>query len=467
MARSVLDRYCVPSPVADNTCLPQTVEVLALLLNNPAAPTWTDAEPLYDRALETNVKQIKATLIVAPETLREQWIEESDVHAPSLRVYSFKGYAQVDKDTAAAGEKSWADFAQRFDIIVLSYDVLRKEFHTARTAPERSRRHERKYDRRRSPLVQVCFWRVCMDEVQLVGEGYATETVSMIPRRSSIAVSGTPFKTVTDMRSCFKFLRIPGNDLANAWPHLNSSIMRDRLLKLLSSTSTRHTKAEVQDEMVIPPQTRSLVPIDFTSIEGAFYNDQWIKGCSELRLTERGAMVDPHGAIDLQLMRLVLSRLRRACTHPQIVLRSNANTLGAVATFNLRSLDDVLDLMLDGARAEYYTNRHALVTKQINRAQLMLQNKEDEQRHVKARDTLDDLCHLIQEVLASLRKALEDADLQGPLYRFTQEEIRQRTLSASSGEEEHSSDESWRARSIHITQLKGRRRDVSHACVYS
>ncbi len=177
-----------------------------MLLNpDPEAasrPGW------YDESNEIDVVPTKTTLIVAPETLRAQWVEEIGRHAPSLDVYSYRSRTKAEQDVPEG--LTWEQWARQFDVMILSYATLAKELSTAKSAPARSRRHERKYERPRSPLVKLHFHRVLMDEVQMIGTSHAAETVSMISRSSSIAVSGTPVKKMDDLKSCFRFLRVPG-----------------------------------------------------------------------------------------------------------------------------------------------------------------------------------------------------------------------------------------------------------------
>lgn len=91
---------------------------------------------------------------------------------------------EVDGDgTVIANE--WALFCQKFDVVITTYNVLAAELDVARGAVERPRRDNVEYGERslpRSPLCQVEFWRVMMDEVQLSGGTNTVEMVSRIPR---------------------------------------------------------------------------------------------------------------------------------------------------------------------------------------------------------------------------------------------------------------------------------------------
>ena len=180
--------------------LGKTVEILALLLER-TAPERTSLAPFYDEANEVEVQPVGTTLIVAPETLRRQWLDEIGAHAPTLRTYSFLGHKQAAADVRRHGYASFAAWAKELDVIVVSFETLTKELAVSSTAPVRSLRRPARYERPRSPLVQLAFWRVVMDEVQLVG-GNAAKTVALIRRETSIAVSGTPVRRLDDLRMC-------------------------------------------------------------------------------------------------------------------------------------------------------------------------------------------------------------------------------------------------------------------------
>ncbi|SOV09682.1 uncharacterized protein UDID_19286 [Ustilago sp. UG-2017a] len=54
-----------------------------------------------------------------------------------------------------------------------------------------------------------------MDEVQVVGQPNAAETVSMVSHGSPVAVSDTPVKKLDDLKSCFRFICVPGYEIRN------------------------------------------------------------------------------------------------------------------------------------------------------------------------------------------------------------------------------------------------------------
>ncbi|PWN53738.1 hypothetical protein IE53DRAFT_309679 [Violaceomyces palustris] len=403
--------------IAEEMGLGKTVEVAALILLNPdesrsRQPTY------YDSGNDIQVQPCKTTLIVAPETLRQQWVDELALHTPELLIYSYRGRVKAEKDVPEG--KSWAEWARSFDVIITSFAVLSQELQTAKKAPERSMRQARKYERPRSPLIQLDFLRVVMDEVQLVGQASAAETASMISRYSSIAVSGTPVKSISDLKSCFRFLRVPGylDDVAS-WDRLCSSRLSPYLARVLQALATRHTKLQVAHEMALPLQYRAVVPIDFTSIEAAFYADVWKGALEGLGVDSNGKPLSPHWELDVNATRGFLLNLRQACTHPQVAIHGRNGVLGS---HNLRSIDDVLELMIDGTKSEGMTTSLSLWDKMITRAILIMETK-DLQRMGSLRHHFSKLEQELKAKLAELAKEIQIGKRQGPLYRLENEEL--------------------------------------------
>lgn len=461
--------------LAEEMGLGKTVEAVALMLLNPdpeaaSRPGW------YDERNEIDVVPTKTTLIVAPETLRAQWVEEIGRHAPSLDVYSYRSRTKAEEDVPKG--LTWEQWARQIDVMILSYSTLAKELSTAKSAPARSRRHERKYERPRSPLVKLHFHRVLMDEVQMIGASSAAETVSMISRSSSIAVSGTPVKKMDDLKSCFRFLRVPGYAAnASQWQSILHPLLAPALFRVLRTIGTRHTKTQVASEMSLPVQARSVIPIDFTSIEAAFYADVWKDALSATGYKTDGDPQTPDHSIDVQKMRHHLLLLRQACTHPQVALQFRG---GVVGSKNLRSIDEVLELMIDSTRSELHSSRTHWFDRRIHRNILTLYRRKEDQR-ILAASQLSDIEAEINKDVVGLEQEIRDAATSGPFYRFSEHEldleqkaeVRQRRLGFDNPEARHDENgdlvlqslvrdpEAYqallakrRARAEHVTQLK-------------
>lgn len=91
------------SILAEEMGLGKTVELLALIIWNPAPSTWTAQPTYFDPNLDAHITRSKATLIIVPEPLRDQWVDEIHRHAPNLLVYSFDTTIQAERDALLGG----------------------------------------------------------------------------------------------------------------------------------------------------------------------------------------------------------------------------------------------------------------------------------------------------------------------------------------------------------------------------
>ncbi|PWN86995.1 hypothetical protein FA10DRAFT_304423 [Acaromyces ingoldii] len=445
--------------LAEEMGLGKTVEVLALILLNPDA--GRSQEPsYYDGEQDIEVAPTKTTLIVAPEVLRQQWLDETAVHAPELRIFSYLGYQEARRALHNNnGGTTWHDFARQLDVIVVSFDTLRKELNVAKKERPRSRRFERKYERPRSLLVQLAFHRVVMDEVQLVGHSMAAETVSLIARNHSLAVSGTPVKQLSDLQSLLRFLKAPGHFGTNTyWNRLMTPAMAPQLRRMLEVLGTRHTKEQVRHEMSLPLQTRTLVPIDFTAIESTFYRDMYHRTLRSMGLDDSssqstatlrqirqrfaaaaaasdggggGGSAGSDDSFSLARLRSDLLHLRQACTHPQIAAGRGGGERNTLAVSSqIRSMDEVLTVMHEGAKADEASTRLSLHRRMIDRAVLTLQDKGHAGRHELARARLvEDVRPALERRVEEIKQDLVRARTIGPFYRFEPHEVDERGAS--------------------------------------
>ena len=193
--------------------LGKTVELLSLFcLHRRTAELGQVVRDAYS---DEDVTISSATLIVTPPAILEQWLSEIRLHTPTLKVWHYKG---VQKS-----EENIHEILVEQDIVITSYNVLAHEVHYADKKPDRNLRHKKQHVVRRSPLVKILWWRVCLDEAQMVESGVSSAAVvaRRIPRCNAWAVSGkwqqTSYKVecvlvqcavnVTDI--CFRVLATP------------------------------------------------------------------------------------------------------------------------------------------------------------------------------------------------------------------------------------------------------------------
>lgn len=198
-----------------------------------------------------------------------------------------------------------------------------------------------------------------MDEVQLCGDtSNAAEMVSLVPRRHSLAVSGTPARTdIKDLMGSLRFLRVPTIPYDNRlWHRLQQAPMREAFEGLFQSIAVRTTKQEVANEFHLPTQTRMIVPIELSEIELHYYNDTLDRQRFLLGLPTDPSDPRPAGWIlDRALFRTCLTDLRQICTHIQVGImhapgrKDQRLQLGR----ELMTMDEALEKMRKDHAAEF------------------------------------------------------------------------------------------------------------------
>eukprot|EP00854_Cymbomonas_tetramitiformis_P011773 gene11773-13897_t len=270
----LLSTRFVPTPVGgtcggflcDEMGLGKTLEMLMLILANPAPAGWAatwDGGPTPPSELAEEepggALAIKTTLVVSPESILQQWAQEIRGHvgAGALRVGIYDGRQKCCAAEAAleeggeagadgrrakrrcradAGEKEkkekeaadgtetrtvapvmcrlvgedfdadgGADAARvsihECDLVLMSYETLRQEMGGMRRGPGEG-----------PPLLQFGFWRVVLDEAQLVASSssVAAQIASELWRRHAWVVTGTPISSRLDeMKGLLHFLAHP------------------------------------------------------------------------------------------------------------------------------------------------------------------------------------------------------------------------------------------------------------------
>ena len=303
-----------------------------------------------------------ATLIVCPPTILGQWRREIEKHtAPgALRVEVYAGASARERNCdngASAARLACAD------IVLTTYDVLRKDLYhdDAKGRIGSSRAAANEYGSYRgkpipSPLTRVDWWRVVLDEAQMVeGLSNATKMARRLRAHIRWCVTGTPVSSrgLEDLADLAAFLHAAPMDDPAAWRWVERAYACGEMAPLrrfARSVMWRSTKAEVESELQLPAQSENREMVCFSAVERHFYDSQQKECFSKLATDLR------RGKINLQLSHMPqLLRLRQACDHPQVgehgIGRGTAEQrLGGGA--EPMSMEQVLDVMVSKARVE-------------------------------------------------------------------------------------------------------------------
>ncbi|XP_048210202.1 E3 ubiquitin-protein ligase SHPRH isoform X2 [Perognathus longimembris pacificus] len=272
----------------------------------------------------------RATLIISPSSICHQWVDEINRHvkSSSLRVLVYQG---VKKDGFLQPH-----FLAEQDIVIITYDVLRSELNYvdiphSNSEDGRRLRNQKRYMAIPSPLVAVEWWRICLDEAQMV-ECPTVKAAEMAQRLTGInrwCISGTPVQRgLEDLFGLVVFLGIEPYCIRHWWIRLlyrpyckkNPQLLYSFIAKIL----WRSAKKDVIDQIQIPPQTEETHWLHFSPVERHFYHRQHEVCCQDavVKLRKISDWALKLSSLDRRTVTSILYpllRLRQACCHPQAV----------------------------------------------------------------------------------------------------------------------------------------------------
>ncbi|KAL7931223.1 SNF2 family N-terminal domain-containing protein [Trichoderma chlorosporum] len=396
-------RFVKGGILAEEMGLGKTLEMLSLILLHRRQPEHIlDVLPGQE-----NLAISGATLIVTPKSLQPQWISELSRHAPGLRVKHYTGCRGVDKEDEARLVTELAGY----DVVVTTYPVLSAELHFAINPPERSRRFERAYRRVLSPLVQILWWRVCLDEAQMIESGVtqAAALAKLIPRVNAWGVTGTPVKDdVKDLLGLLSFLRYePYCSASQVWQAL-TTYHKPLFQQLFKSISIRHTKALVRDEISLPPQRRFVITMPFTAVEEQHYQSLYKEMAEACKLnTEGGPLAEDWNPEEYEdVMRLWLNRLRQTALHPEVGVYGR-RVLGSKER-PMRTVEEVLNAMLEQGEIAIRIDERAYLSSRLFLGQLFENSPRVREALETWKEVEGESAKLVTDAQAALREALRE-----------------------------------------------------------
>ncbi|XP_004673973.1 PREDICTED: E3 ubiquitin-protein ligase SHPRH [Condylura cristata] len=272
----------------------------------------------------------RATLIISPSSICHQWVDEINRHvrSSSLRVLVYQG---VKKDGFLQPH-----FLAEQDIVIITYDVLRSELNYvdiphSNSEDGRRLRNQKRYMAIPSPLVAVEWWRICLDEAQMV-ECPTVKAAEMAQRLSGVnrwCISGTPVQRgLEDLFGLVVFLGIEPYCVKHWWirllyrPYCKKN--PQHLYSFIAKILWRSAKKDVIDQIQIPPQTEETHWLHFSPVERHFYHRQHEVCCQDavVKLRKISDWALKLSSLDRRTVTSILYpllRLRQACCHPQAV----------------------------------------------------------------------------------------------------------------------------------------------------
>ena len=394
--------------LAEEMGLGKTVEMVSLICLHKRT-----SSPVDRLTVEMPLHQSSGTLIITPPSILQQWKSEIEVHAPSLKVMIYTG---IRSKTNKSSDEELIEQLLDHDIVLTTYHVLATEIHYSGVTPDRDLRTQRKYKRKLSPLVQIDWWRVTLDECQMVESGVsnAAKVAQLIPRRNAWAVSGTPLKKdAKDLLGLLIFLQLEPYTLSpSLWARL-TTCYKPIFRELCQAIVLRHTKEQVRGEIQLPTQKRVVLTIPFTQIEEQHYSTLYQQMCEECGLNAEGHPLtdewDPESKPVIEKMRTWLARLRQTCLHPEVGDR-NRRALGQ-AEGPLRTVGEVLKVMIDQNETASRTEERVYLMSKLRRGQLLEHRERSQEALALWSEALSQAQNIVENCRKELRLA-EEADLE-------------------------------------------------------
>jgi SNF2 family DNA or RNA helicase len=269
--------------------------------------------------------EAKSTLIVSPASIAKQWLNEIKKHtAPStIKAVFYEGVQGMIHPYTLA----------HYDVVLTTYDVLRKELYNATTDGSRKKlRHQKKYRITPSPLMTLKWWRLCVDEAQMVeSEGTrASEMCMHIKAENKWFVTGTPIqKEISDLYGLLLLLGVEPYQNKYWWknllwqPYLKFNLQP--IAEVFSRLLWRNNKRDVASELGIPEQKESIEWLKFSPVEEHFYKKQQERCQGEayqvldrFNFREEMTLANVQDYAVKPLLAPLL-KLRQACLHPHVV----------------------------------------------------------------------------------------------------------------------------------------------------
>ena len=279
-----LAHWGVGACLADDMGLGKTVQALAVLL---------------DRATSG------PALIVAPTSVCYNWIAEAHRFAPTLNPVLFGG---KDRKGLVHGLKD-------FDVLVASYGLMQQE----------------------SDLLGSMEWHtVVLDEAQAIKNITAKRSQAAMNLKGDfrIITTGTPIENhLGELWTLFNFIN-PGllgslkrfnERFAQPIERNNDRMAKKRLKKLIQPFILRRSKTEVLEEL--PSKTEVMLHVEMDKKEAAFY--EALRQNALQKLEQDSA---PAGQKHLKIL-AEITRLRRACCHPRLIMPESPLTGAKLALF--------------------------------------------------------------------------------------------------------------------------------------
>eukprot|EP01119_Soliformovum_irregulare_P014104 TRINITY_DN3826_c0_g1_i1.p1 TRINITY_DN3826_c0_g1~~TRINITY_DN3826_c0_g1_i1.p1 ORF type:complete len:1079 (-),score=279.78 TRINITY_DN3826_c0_g1_i1:71-3307(-) len=344
--------------LADDMGMGKTVETISLIVTNRCHDL-----PHLPETMST-LTPSKATLIVCPLSVLQQWGDEIVKHTPEgmFKIYVYHG-ATRNRDASKLAE---------FDVVLTTFATLAAEI-PAESTGKTGKKKEKivpAVPAAKGGLMDVFWHRIVLDEAHTIKDK-STRTAKAAYQLKSTnrwAVTGTPIQNkLDDMFSLLHFLQVEPYGDYSWWSRIIMKPIRNhddrgftRLQTILEKILLRRTKDEKieggKSIVNLPPKVVRIRRIEAKTEESEFYQKLWNSSKDQFDDFLKSGKVMENYAHILEL----LLRLRQACDHPKLVKKSKKQVENS--TFNLKTISQ----MLSQASPEMFKRLETVLAKGIN-----------------------------------------------------------------------------------------------------
>lgn len=321
-----LDNYRFGGILADDMGLGKTIQVISMLVS-------------YKENQEENKK---TSLVVSPSSLALNWKNEIEKFAPELNIKVISGNANQRKEII--------NEIERYDVIVTSYDLLKRDIEIYK---------EKNYT----------FRFIIADEAQYLKNNNAknAKAIKQIKADSRFALTGTPIEnSLAELWSIFDFV-MPGylfsykkfkSTYETAIVKDNDEDAMKKLKMLIEPFVLRRTKKEVLTEL--PEKTITVLKNEMGEEQRKIYLSYLVRTKQELQ-----DEINSNGYEKSQIKILVaLTRLRQICCHPSLFIDNYKEPCS--------KLEQCMEILEDGITAGHkillfssYTSMFEIIEKEL------------------------------------------------------------------------------------------------------
>ncbi|UPR01651.1 E3 ubiquitin-protein ligase SHPRH [Chloropicon primus] len=340
-------------------------------------------ECVRNRAKDASLlhEQCKTTLIICPDPILEQWEEELEKHTHHgfLRIFTYSGQKASLSTGGNPDDVVTAQVLSEYDVVLSTYSVLGADIHKdadivdTLEENQKSLRYAKRYQKVPTPLTRLKWWRVCLDEAQMVQSGTAkcAQMALKLATKFRWCVTGTPInKGLEDLYGLMMFLQAHPFDYRYWWNmlvqnscELGSTQGFSNLTGLLQPSSGgimwRTRKVDVKEDLNLQPQLVKITNLDLSAVERHFYKQQH-QECYDVAVAAlpRGVMLSKSTSEDEERtlgpraaskVFAKLLRLRQACCHPQV---GSQGIRALSQSSKPLSMEEILDMMIEKAKVD-------------------------------------------------------------------------------------------------------------------